>query len=87
MAGDDRQHVILFHDEILVAVEFDLLAGILAEQNLIARLDVERPSVCRPSRLPAAGGEDRASLRLFLGAVGDDDAARTAARLRRDGER
>src|SRR5438445_851065 len=33
VAFDDGQHVILFHDEVLLAIQRDLLARILAEQD------------------------------------------------------
>ena len=42
VAFDDGQHLILFHDEVLLAIQLDLLARILAEQDPVARFDVER---------------------------------------------
>src|SRR5438093_8907608 len=39
---DDGQHFVLAHDEVFLPIELDLLAGILPEQDQVARLDVER---------------------------------------------
>ena len=72
-AVDDGQYVIRLHDEVRLAVERDLLAGKLAEEDPIARADVEGDPLASLCRLPMADGDDRALLRLFLGAVGDDD--------------
>ena len=44
---DDGQHVILFHDEVILAVKLDLLARIRAEQDPVARFDVELPRITR----------------------------------------
>src|SRR5262249_44196545 len=40
-AFDDAQDVVFAHDEEFVAVEFDLGAGVLAEQHAVAFFDVE----------------------------------------------
>ncbi len=63
---DDGQHVVLFHDEVFLAIELDLLAGILAEQDPVARFDVERDALAIVVRLAVAGGDDCALLRLFF---------------------
>ena len=39
---DHAEDFFLAHDEVLAAVDLDFLAGVLAEQNRVARLDVER---------------------------------------------
>jgi hypothetical protein len=56
LAFDDGQHIILFDDEVLLAVQLDLLARILAEQDTVAALAARgirlRSSFIRP--LPAA---------------------------------
>src|SRR5512140_350342 len=44
-AIDHREHFVLAQDEILHAVELDLLAGVLAEQDQIAGFDVERDAL------------------------------------------
>src|SRR5262245_42108015 len=53
---DDGQHLILFHDEVLLAVERDLLARILAEQDPVARCDVEGDPLAVVVHLSVAGG-------------------------------
>ena len=75
MAFDNGQHVILFHDEVLMAVECDLLASMLAEEDPVAGFDVEGHPLAIVVRLAVAGGDDRALLRLLFGAVRDDDPA------------
>src|SRR6188474_2575273 len=72
---DDREDVFLFHDEIILAVELDLLARVLAEEDQVASLDVGRLARAIISDLAGAGGDDLALLRLFLRAIGDDDPA------------
>src|SRR6266849_8832823 len=73
VAFDDGQHVILLHDEVLLPLQLDLLARILAEQDPVARFDVERDPLAVVVHLPVADGGDRALLRLLFGAVRDDD--------------
>src|ERR1051326_1016214 len=72
---DDGQHVILFHDEVLAPVQFDLLAGILAEEDPVAGSDVERDALAVAVRFPVTRGDDGALLRLLFRAVRNDDAA------------
>src|SRR5437867_3445883 len=72
-AFDDGQHVILFHDEVLLAIQLDLLAPILAKQDPVAHFDVEGDALAVVVHLPVAGGDDRALLRLLFGGVRDED--------------
>src|SRR5204863_4287350 len=74
-ALDDGQYFVLAHDQVLLTIEFDLLARVLAEENEVARLDVERDALAVVLRLAVAGGDDFALLRFFLRGVGDDDPA------------
>ena len=64
------------HDDQVLAVELDLGAGPLAEQHPVAGLDVERLDLAVLAAGTRADGDDLALHRLFLGRVGDDDAAR-----------
>src|SRR5436309_12746559 len=69
---DHAEEVLLAEDQVLLAVELDLAARVLAEQHPIALLDVG----CHHLAVLAPAGTDRhdeALLRLLLGRVGDDD--------------
>src|SRR5882724_8793933 len=57
------------------AVDLDLRPGILAEQNGLADLDVERRQLAVVVDLALADGDHLTLLRLLLGGIGDDDAA------------
>src|SRR5216683_3119639 len=73
--AEDAEDVLLLHDEILLAVELDLATGVLAEEDAIPRLDVERGLLAVLGDLAFADRDDLALLGLLLGAVRDDDAA------------
>ena len=65
----------LLHDQELLAVDLDLRARPLAEQDAVAWFEFDGREF---AALIAATGSDRddlALLRLFLDGVGDDDAA------------
>ena len=49
-AFDDTHDVVFLHDQQVLAVDLDLGAGPLAEQDLIAGLDIERRPACRSRR-------------------------------------
>ena len=40
-----REHFVFAHDQVLLALDLDFLPGILAEQNAVARLHVERDAL------------------------------------------
>src|SRR5215510_15798445 len=69
---DDRQHVLFAQDQVLVVVDLHLGAGVLAEEDLVAGLDVERDLLAFLRHLPIPDGDHLALLGLFLGGVGDD---------------
>src|SRR5262249_6628770 len=71
---EDCQNLVFAHDEVLLTVELDLLAGILAEQDSVAGLHIERDALAVILRLAVADSDDLALLRLLLGGVRDDDA-------------
>ena len=71
----DRQHVVLGHDEVFLAVVCDLVAGVGREQHPVADLHLEWGALAVVQRLAFADREDLALLRLLLGGVGQDDAA------------
>src|SRR5437773_1859813 len=69
---DDAEDVLLPEDQVLLAVELDLAAGVLAEQHTIAFLDVGRQHL--PVFAPArTDGHHETLVGLLLGRVGDDD--------------
>src|SRR5213595_3929222 len=72
--ADDAEDVLL-HDEVLLTVELDLAAGVLAEEDSVAFLHREREILAVVVDLPGAHGDDLALLRLLFGGVGDDEAA------------
>src|SRR5258708_10109166 len=72
---DDAHDVALLHDQELFAVDLDLGARPFAEQHSVADLDVDRNEL---AGLVAAAGAHRDHFALgglFLGGVGNDDAA------------
>src|SRR6185503_14522737 len=70
--GED---VVLANDQVLLTVELDLGAVVLAEQDPVALLDVERGDFALLVHLAAADGDDAALHGLLLGGVGNDDPA------------
>src|SRR3954468_10117669 len=72
---DDGKHLVFAHDDEFLTFELDLLAGVLAEQDQVAGLDVQRDALAVVFRLAVASGNHLALLRFFLGGIGDDDPA------------
>src|SRR3954463_16089799 len=72
-SGDDAHDVGLLHDQEILAVEHDLGARPLAEQNLVAGLHVRGDDLAGLVAAAGADGDDLALGRLLLGGVGDDD--------------
>src|ERR1700759_5677075 len=66
---EDAHDVGLLHDQQLVAVDLDLGAGPLAEQDAVADLDVELDQLALLVAHARADGEDLALHRLLLGGV------------------
>src|SRR5689334_9608237 len=85
-SADDPEDVAFLHDDQVFTVDLDLGARPLAEQNLVARLDVERRNLALFALGASADGDDFAFLRLFLGGVGKDGPGRgPPGRLRNAG--
>src|SRR5262245_35635700 len=74
-AFDHAEDVLLAHDEVFLAVDLDLRAGILPEQDLVADLHVERGHLAVVVHFSLADRDDFALLGLLLRGVRDDDAA------------
>jgi len=72
---ENRQDFLFTHDEEFLAVELDLLAGVLPEQDRVAGLDVQVDAASVVLDLAGADGDDLALLRLLLGGVRNDDSA------------
>src|SRR5512137_85564 len=72
---DHAEDVVLAHDQGLFAVDLDLGAGVLAEEDAVAGLHVERLELPVLADLALAHGDHLPLGRLLLGRVGDDDAA------------
>src|SRR5512134_2446895 len=62
---DHRHHVFFAHHEVLAAVDLDLGAAVLAEQHVVADLDVERAHVAVLEDLALAHCDDLAADRLL----------------------
>src|ERR1700678_110781 len=63
------------HDQEVLTVDLDLGAGPLAEQHLVAGLDVERRQLAAFVATAGTSGDNLAFLRFLLGGVRNDDAA------------
>ena len=74
-SADDAHDVGFLHDQQVDAVELDLGAGPLAEQDAVADLDVESDLLAAFVAGAGADSDDFAFSRLFLCGVGNDDAA------------
>src|SRR5262245_39877413 len=72
---DHGEYLVFAHDEVFLALELDLLAGVLAEEDQVTGLDVERDPLAVVFRLAVARGNHLALLRLFFRGIGDDDSA------------
>src|SRR5258705_13487197 len=73
--ADDAEDVLLLHDEVLLAVQLDLAAGVLAEEDPIALLQREGELLPVLGHPAGPDRDDLALLRLLLRGVGNDDAA------------
>jgi hypothetical protein len=65
----------LLHDQEFLAVDLDLGAGPFAEQHAVADLQIDGNELAGLVAAARADGDDLALGGLFLGGVGDDDAA------------
>ena len=72
---DNAEDVVLAHHQILFAFDLDLGAGVLAEEDPVAYLDVHPQHLAVLGHLPLADGDDLALLGFLLGGVGDDEAS------------
>src|SRR5712672_1583955 len=73
--GENAHDVALLHDQEFLAIELDLGARPFAEQHAVADLEVDRDQLAGFVAAARTNRGDFALRGLFLGAVGDDDAA------------
>src|SRR6202035_1586747 len=73
--GENAHDVALLHDQQFLAIELDLGARPLAEQHAVADLEVDRDQFAAFVAPAGADRRDFALRGLFLGGVGNDDAA------------
>src|SRR4051795_9583650 len=73
--GEDAHDVAFLHDQKILIVDLDLGAGPLAEQHAVADLEVDRDQLAGLVAATRADGGDFALRGLFLGSVGNDNAA------------
>src|SRR5206468_5092618 len=73
--ADDAENVLLTHDDVLDVVDRDLVARVLAEQDLVPGLHIEWDALAVLVQLAGPDGDDGPFLWLLLGGVGDDDPA------------
>jgi hypothetical protein len=74
-AVDHAENVGFLHDQEVLTVDLDFGARPFAEQDAVARLDVERNELAGFVARAGADGDDFTFLGLFLGGIGNDDAA------------
>lgn len=70
LLDDDRHDVFFAHDQQLIAVNFDGLAGVLAEQDAVAHFDIQRTDFAVVENLAIAYGKDFALIRFSAAASG-----------------
>src|SRR5215468_9347212 len=75
LALEHAEDVVLAHDQELLTLELDLRARVLAKQNAVADLHIERRQLAVVVDLPLADRDHLALLRLFLRGIRDDDPA------------
>src|SRR3982750_3393369 len=71
----DGEELLVLREELL-AVDRDLGAAVLRVEDLVALGHVDRDALVVVAELAVADSEDLAALRLLLGRIGEDDAAR-----------
>src|SRR5205814_2125860 len=76
MSVEHREQVVLAHDQVLLAVDLDLGAAVLAEQHAVAGLDLGRDDLAVLVALARADGDHLGLDRLLLGRIGDEQTTR-----------
>src|ERR1044071_6568584 len=71
---ENREEVVLAHDQVLFTIDLDLGTAVLAEQHAVAGLDLERDDLAVLVALACADGDHLGLDRLLLRRVGDEQA-------------
>src|SRR5215813_13483354 len=66
-AGENSEHFLFAHDDVVFAVELDFSAAVFAEKNAVAFLHIERADLAFLVDLAFAGGDNFALLWLLFG--------------------
>src|SRR5262245_56632573 len=75
LRGNHGENVVLTQDDVLLAGDADVGARVLAHQDPVALLDVDRHALAVVRESTRSHRHDRALLGLLLGGSGDDDAS------------
>src|ERR1017187_827994 len=75
MLNNHGEDVVGGQNFILLAVNFDFGAAVFTHEHAVALFDFKRNFLSVVVGLAGAEGDDDAFLRLFLGGIGNDDAA------------
>src|SRR5450432_2415889 len=73
---ENREDVVLAEDQVLGAIDLDVAARVLREEDLVAGLDLELAQRAVLLDLAGAYGDDESLERLLLGRVGNVETAR-----------
>ena len=73
LAFHHAQHFFLFQDQKVFVVDLDFRAGVLAEEDAIARLHVQGDDLPVFGLLAISDSDDFAFLLFLFGRVGNDD--------------
>src|SRR5262249_22397746 len=74
-AGENSEHFLFAHDDVIFAIQLDLGARVLAKQDAVAFLHIERTNLALFVDLAFARGDNFALLRLLLSTIRDNDSA------------
>src|SRR5688572_5217431 len=75
LSGENAQNLILAHDHVFFTFNLDVGSRILAEQDAVAGLHIQRATFAILQQFSVADSNHFTLLRLFLRGVQDDDAA------------
>ena len=71
----NAEDIFLAHDQVVLVIHSDFIAGIFSEQDAIADFDIEGDQLAVFESLTTPDGHDFGFLRFLLGGIGNDDSA------------